>query len=87
MPRHEFMPGRLVAGLSVLGAAAAYAGDAADAWHTPWYLAFVVVWDGLCVAALAAWVNYRIRRRRPARTASSEKPGAPASTSGSQAIR
>ncbi|WP_326615095.1 hypothetical protein OIE62_25640 [Streptomyces scopuliridis] len=87
MLRHEFRPGRLVAGLAVLGAAVTYAGDAAGAWHTPWYMSFVVVWDGLCLAALAAWTHYRIRRRRPARTASSENTGAPASTSGSQAMR
>ncbi|WUX67681.1 hypothetical protein OG627_12540 [Streptomyces sp. NBC_01429] len=87
MPRHEFKPGRLIVGLTALGAAVPYLGDAAGVWHAPWYLALVVVWDGLCLAALATWVNYRIRRRRPASKASSENTGAPASTSGSQAMR
>lgn len=86
MPRHDIRPGRLVAGLSVLGAAAAYAGDAAGAWRTPWYTAFPVLSGGLWAAATVTWVHYRIRRRRSARSASSEKTDVPASTSGTQAI-
>ncbi|RDG37739.1 hypothetical protein DVH02_12935 [Streptomyces corynorhini] len=87
MWRHEFKPGRLVVGLTALGAAVPYLGDAAGVWQAPWYLALAVVGGGLCLGALVAWVNYRIRRRRPASTASRENTGAPASTSGSQAMR
>ncbi|MFD5034092.1 hypothetical protein ACFWM0_27355 [Streptomyces sp. NPDC058405] len=84
---HEIRPGRLVVGLTVLGAAIAYAGDAVDAWHTPWYTVFPVISGGLLVAAPVTWTHYRVRRRRLARTASRENIGAPANTSGSQAIR
>ncbi|MFE4290137.1 hypothetical protein [Streptomyces sp. NPDC056647] len=84
---HDFRPGRLVIGLTALGTAGAYAGDSAGAWHTPWYVAFPLVFGGLFVASVVAWTHYRICRRRSARTASSENTGAPASTSGSQAMR
>ncbi|MGW7429386.1 hypothetical protein ACWGIN_07525 [Streptomyces sp. NPDC054861] len=83
---HEFRPGRLVAGATALALAVLYAGDAADAWVTPWYGVIPVLWGGLVVAALVTWVAYRIRRRS-ARSASSENREAPASTSGSQDIR
>ncbi|MBT2440812.1 hypothetical protein J7E93_11965 [Streptomyces sp. ISL-36] len=84
---HEFRPGRLIVGVTALGLAALYAGDAADAWVTPWYGVVPVLCGGLGAAALATWVAYGIRRRRSARTASSENIEAPASTSGSQDIR
>ncbi|MFE5619894.1 hypothetical protein [Streptomyces sp. NPDC056470] len=83
---HEFRPGRLIAGATALALAALYAGDAADAWETPWYEVIPVLFGGLGLAALATWVAYRVRRRS-ARTASSEKYAAPASTSGSQDMR
>ncbi|ROQ33886.1 hypothetical protein EDD98_2918 [Streptomyces sp. PanSC19] len=83
---HEFRPGRLLVGLTALALAAAYAGDAADAWTTPWYAVIPVLGGGLGTAALATWVAYRIRRRS-ARSRSSESTGAPASSSGSQDIR
>ncbi|MFG2871751.1 hypothetical protein [Streptomyces sp. NPDC048338] len=83
---HEFRPGRLIAGGTALALAALYAGDAADAWVTPWYAVVPVLCGGLGTAALVTWVAYRIRRRS-ARSASSENTEAPASTSGSQDIR
>ncbi|MFJ2648798.1 hypothetical protein ACIO1C_18940 [Streptomyces sp. NPDC087420] len=85
--RHEFRPGRLVAGVTVLGAAVAYAGDAAGAWPVPWFAVFPVLFCGFFVAGVVALVDYLMRRRRSARTASSENVGVPASTSGSQAMR
>jgi hypothetical protein len=85
--RHEIRPARLIAGLTVLGTATAYVGDVAGAWETPWYTAFPVMFWGLFLAGAVAGAHYRIRRRRLDRTASSENTGAPASTSGSQAIR
>nr|WP_137993867.1 hypothetical protein [Streptomyces vilmorinianum] len=83
---HEFRPGRLIAGATALGLSVMYAGDAADAWATPWYDVVPVLCGGLGAAALATWVAYRLRRRS-ARTASRENTEAPASTSGSQDIR
>lgn len=81
------VPAALIAGLAVLGAAVAYAGDAAGSWHTPWYAAFPVVFGGLFLASCVSAADYLIRRRRSARRASRERTGAPASTSGSQAIK
>jgi hypothetical protein len=83
---HEFRPGRLLVGLTALALAAVYAGDATGAWTTPWYLVIPVLCGGLGVAGLTSWVAYRIRRRS-ARSRSSDSTDAPASTSGSQAIR
>jgi hypothetical protein len=85
--RHEFRPGKLIAGLAVLAAALLYAGDAAGSWQTPWFVVFPVVFGGLFLAGAVTWAHYGIRRRRSARRASSERNEAPASTSGSQAIR
>lgn len=91
MSRHEFLhgfrPGRMIAGLSALACAALYAGDAAGAWRTPWFTALPVVLGGLCLAAFAGSLHYGVRRRRARRKASAEKRSAPASTSGSQAMR
>lgn len=83
---HEFRPGRLIAGATALALTVMYAGDAADAWETPWYEVVPLLFGGLGAAAVATWIAYGVRRRA-ARTASSEKEDAPASTSGSQAIR
>ncbi|WUM91898.1 hypothetical protein OG905_16525 [Streptomyces sp. NBC_00322] len=85
--RHGFRPGKLVAGLAVLAAALLYAGDAAGSWQTPWFVVFPVVFGGLFLAGAVTWIHYGIRRRRSARRASSENTAAPASTSGSQAMR
>ncbi|MGW7362548.1 hypothetical protein ACWGI8_03780 [Streptomyces sp. NPDC054841] len=84
---HEFRPGRLIAGAAALTTAAAYLGDAAGAWETEWFMAFPVVFGGLFLAGVVTFTHYRIRRRRSAMAASSENIDAPASTSGSQAIR
>ncbi|MFE5510221.1 MULTISPECIES: hypothetical protein [unclassified Streptomyces] len=83
---HEFRPGRLVVGLTALAVAALYAGDAVGAWAAAWYAVVPVLSGGLAAAAVATWVSYRIRRRS-ARSRSSESTEAPASSSGSQAIR
>ncbi|WP_329118453.1 hypothetical protein [Streptomyces sp. NBC_01465] len=85
--RHEFRPGKLLAGLVLIGVSIAYLGDAGGAWNTPSEAAGPAVVAGLLVAGAVNWVAYRVRRRRTARIASSEKSGVPASTSGSQAIK
>ncbi|MFI6642230.1 hypothetical protein [Streptomyces sp. NPDC050504] len=83
---HEFRPGRAMIGLAALGVAGAFAGDAADAWQTPWYTVVPVMCGGLGLAALATWIGYRLRRRSLSR-ASSESTGAPASARDSQPMR
>lgn len=84
---HEFRPGRLLVGLTALALAALYAGEITGAWTTPWYAVVPVLCGGLGTAALVTWVAYRIRRRRSARNLSADSSEAPASSSGSQAIR
>ncbi|USC47545.1 hypothetical protein K7395_12715 [Streptomyces filamentosus] len=87
MLRHEFRPGRAVAGLVMLGLAAGYAADAAGAWEVPWTFFLPLFFGGLWLAATVTWAAYILRRRRAARKASAESSGAPASTSGSHAIK
>nr|WP_073744364.1 hypothetical protein [Streptomyces sp. CB02058] len=87
MPRHEFRPGRAVAGLVMLALAGGYAADAAGAWNAPWTFFAPLVLGGLGLAATVTWASYRLRRRRAASKASAEGPTDPASTSGSQAMR
>ncbi|WP_409470162.1 hypothetical protein [Streptomyces sp. HC307] len=64
MLRHEFQPGRLVAGFFVTVAGVIYAGDAGDAWETPWFVVIPVVVGGLCLAGVASMAGSAIRRRR-----------------------
>ncbi|GAA3498859.1 hypothetical protein GCM10019016_059620 [Streptomyces prasinosporus] len=64
MLRHEFQPGRLVAGAFLTLAAVLYAGDAGGAWETPWFVVIPVVTGGLCLAGAVALLAGRIRRRR-----------------------
>ncbi|OII63189.1 hypothetical protein BJP40_02925 [Streptomyces sp. CC53] len=87
---HEFRPGRLLAGATALAVAALYAADADGALDLPWYAVFPLLSGGLTLAAVAAGIAYRLRLRtlrRSASSASADSTGAPASTSGSQAIR
>ncbi|MEW1614429.1 MULTISPECIES: hypothetical protein [unclassified Streptomyces] len=87
MLRHEFRPGRAVAGLAMLALAGGYAADAAGAWEVPWTFFLLVLLGGLWLAATATWAAYLLRRRRDVRKASAESIGAPASTRGSHAIK
>lgn len=87
MLRHEIRPGRAVAGLVMLGLAAGYAADAMRPLGVPWAFFVALFTGGLWIAVLTTWVAYRIRRRRDARRASTEKDAAPPSSSGSQAMR
>ncbi|WP_411081927.1 hypothetical protein [Streptomyces sp. cmx-18-6] len=87
MLRHEFRPGRAVAGLTMLALAAGYAADAAGKWEAPWTFFLPLFFGGLWLSAAATWLGYLVRRRRAAKKASAENTAAPASTSGSHAIR
>lgn len=64
-----------------------YAADAAGAWEVPWTFFLPLFLGGLWLAATVTWAAYMLRRRREARKASAENTAAPASTSGSHAIR
>ncbi|MFS4094904.1 hypothetical protein [Streptomyces sp. AF1A] len=63
MLRHEFQPGKLVAGLFLTATGAVFAGDAAGLWDTPWFAVVPLVVGGLCLAGLTATVTRRIRAR------------------------
>ncbi|OQR62303.1 hypothetical protein B6E66_19545 [Streptomyces maremycinicus] len=64
MLRHEFRPGRLVAGAFFALAGVIYAGDAGGLWETPWFVVIPVVSAGLCLAGATGAVAGSIRRRR-----------------------
>jgi hypothetical protein len=61
--RHEFQPGKLVAGLSLIATGAVYAGDAGGAWQTPWFVVVPLVIGGLCLAGATAALTRGIRGR------------------------
>ncbi|MFF9089473.1 hypothetical protein ACF1BE_24215 [Streptomyces sp. NPDC014991] len=63
MLRHEFQPGKLVAGLFLTATGALYAGDAGGLWDTPWFAVVPLVLGGLCLAGIAAVLTRGIRRR------------------------
>jgi hypothetical protein len=62
--RHEFQPGRLVAGVFLTLAGTMYAGDAGGLWETPWFAVIPVVTVGLFLAGVVGMVSHGIRRRR-----------------------
>ncbi|MGP4044874.1 hypothetical protein [Streptomyces sp. 2A115] len=66
MPRHEFQPGRLIAGLFLTLTGIVYFGDAGGAWDTPWFVVIPLVAGGLCLAAAAGTLTLGIRRHRRA---------------------
>ncbi|MFE7898913.1 hypothetical protein ACFU3E_15610 [Streptomyces sp. NPDC057424] len=64
MLRHEFQPGKLIAGTVLVLAGVLYAGDAGGAWEIPWFVAIPLVTGGLCLAGAVALLTGRVRRRR-----------------------
>ncbi|UUU24457.1 hypothetical protein JIX55_31710 [Streptomyces sp. DSM 40750] len=64
MLRHEFRPGKLVAGLFLTAAGVVYLGDAGDAWETPWFVVIPLVVGGLGLAGAVAFLDHAIRGRR-----------------------
>lgn len=70
MARHEFQPGKLVAGFFLTTAGVVYAVDAGGWWDAPWFAMIPVVAGGLCLAGVVALLTHGLRRRRsPARRA------------------
>ncbi|WP_406159760.1 hypothetical protein [Streptomyces canus] len=67
MLRHEFRPGKLVAGCFLTLAGITYAGDAGDAWDTPWFAVIPMVVCGLCLAGVVGLLTRAIRNRRDSR--------------------
>ncbi|MET8563589.1 hypothetical protein ABZV75_24505 [Streptomyces flaveolus] len=63
MLRHEFQPGKLVAGLFLTATAVAFVGDAGGLWETPWFAVVPLVVGGLCLAGATAALTRGIRRR------------------------
>ncbi|GAQ60917.1 hypothetical protein SsS58_01260 [Streptomyces scabiei] len=63
MLRHEFRPGKLIAGLFLTAAGVVYLGDAGDAWQTPWFAVIPLVIGGLCLAGAVGLLNLAIRGR------------------------
>ncbi|MEU3658476.1 hypothetical protein AB0E77_01715 [Streptomyces sp. NPDC032940] len=66
MLRHDFQPGRLIAGTFLTLAGVLYAGDAGGLWETPWFVIVPVVNGGLCVAGVVGMAAQSARRRRRA---------------------
>jgi ABC-type uncharacterized transport system permease subunit len=61
--RHDFQPGRLVAGAFLTLAGVIYAGDAGGLWDTPWFVIIPVVTGGLCLAGAVGVLTRAVRRR------------------------
>ncbi|MET8812604.1 hypothetical protein ABZW47_11405 [Streptomyces sp. NPDC004549] len=66
MPRRDFHPGRLLAGLAFTTVAALYLGNAQHLWHIPWYTALPLTAGALFLAGLTDAVARAIRGRRRA---------------------
>ncbi|MBT2480324.1 hypothetical protein [Streptomyces sp. ISL-94] len=64
MRRHEFQPGRLIAGLALLTAGVLYLLDSTGAADVPWFLVIPITMGGLSLAALAGMTTYAVRRDR-----------------------
>ncbi|GAB7103888.1 hypothetical protein JCM4814A_22020 [Streptomyces phaeofaciens JCM 4814] len=76
MLRHEFQPGRLVAGAFLTFAGVVYAGDAGGLWDTPWFAVIPMVVGGLCLAGATGVMAHAIRSRRgPGRHTPTEATG------------
>lgn len=62
MIRHPFEPSRLLLGLVLLGAAAAYLMDASGAWQVPSWALLVIVPAALVLAGFTALLTLLVRR-------------------------
>ena len=74
MRRHEFQPGRLLAGLVLMTAGVLYLLDATGEADVPWFLVVPMSLGGLALAALIGMITYAVRRdRRDRITESSDR--------------
>ncbi|MGW2274490.1 hypothetical protein [Streptomyces yangpuensis] len=74
MRRHEFQPGRLIAGLVLLLAGVLYLLDSTGEADLPWFAVIPMTLGGLSLAALVGLVTYAVRRdRREAISESSDR--------------
>ncbi|WP_327305038.1 hypothetical protein OG730_16890 [Streptomyces sp. NBC_01298] len=64
MRRHEFQPGRLIAGLVLMAAGVLYLLGAAGEADPPWFLVLMMTAGGLAFAAVTGLVTYAVRRDR-----------------------
>ncbi|MGG8406985.1 hypothetical protein ACM614_10360 [Streptomyces sp. 12297] len=64
MRRHEFQPGRLLAGLVLLTAGVLYLADASGELDLPWFVIIPMTMGGLSLAALVGLSAYAVRRDR-----------------------
>jgi drug/metabolite transporter (DMT)-like permease len=67
VPRHEFQPGKLIAGLALALAGVVYAGDAGGLWDTPWFAIIPLLTVGLFLAGATSVLTRAVRRRRSPR--------------------
>ncbi|CAM5505439.1 hypothetical protein [Streptomyces avidinii] len=74
MRRHEFQPGRLIAGLVLVTAGVFYLLDSTGRADLPWFAIIPMTLGGLSLAALVGLVTYAVRRdRRDRITESSDR--------------
>ncbi|MFD9070136.1 hypothetical protein [Streptomyces lasiicapitis] len=77
MLRHEFQPGRLIAGLFLALAGLVYAGDAGGLWDTRWFVIIPMVMGGLGIAGATATVAHSRRAARGPRAGRGSPAGSP----------
>ncbi|WP_314248250.1 hypothetical protein [Streptomyces sp. DSM 40907] len=74
MRRHEFQPGRLIAGLALVVAGVLYLLETTGETDLPWFAVIPITMGGLTLAALVGLVTYAVRRdRRDRITESSDR--------------
>ncbi|MET9321173.1 hypothetical protein ABZX75_13455 [Streptomyces sp. NPDC003038] len=73
MRRHEFQPGRLIAGLFVLLAGVLYLLDSSGEADVPWFAVIPITMGGLALAALVGMATYAVRRDRRDRISESSE--------------
>ncbi|MFE3990789.1 hypothetical protein ACFXPW_03650 [Streptomyces goshikiensis] len=73
MRRHEFQPGRLIAGLVLLAVGVLSLLDATGRADLPWYAVVPMAAGGLTLAMLVGMTTYAVRRDRRERISESSE--------------